>query len=278
MADEDTSSKQSSYDSTGTCFAANPGKFLVDEYRKILRKVQDTSPLPRNFPRQQLFELYVCRTILFAAFTIGIRLGNLSILYVPISIFGNTFTVTFTYVVIPIAGLQIIVSYQRGMITMHEMRVLVITWAVLAGMFSEACNINYVLGDSGQPTYFMPFLIGITIQAIGPQYDKDRKMLVGLSVGSAVVAALTLHAIFDQITFATILGLTVSCLNATIALQLCLYDIIHGKVDIELTHVFGIIIAMINHLLVCRITGRYVDDPSANDISRAMPLRDALHI
>ncbi|EGT54098.1 hypothetical protein CAEBREN_08984 [Caenorhabditis brenneri] len=257
------------------------GAIVWTECEKIMLRVFDTRPLPVDFPRNLLMELYVARTILFASFTLGIRAGGFSFLYFPIrEILGRFIVFMFTYLFLPLVGANIAVLFKKHKLTVYEYRVTMIIWAFLCGVFSTINNIHYSLSDYGPPNYFMPVIVGLTAHVIGNNFDGNRKALVGISVGSACVVSLSMLLMTGGISFGAFVSLLLCSVNAIVALQCMIYDLIEdgpgASSNSSMTHVIGVILIMLNFLIVVRFTGTYVEDPNANDIARATPLHAAL--
>ncbi|CAB03203.2 Bax inhibitor-1 family protein [Caenorhabditis elegans] len=251
------------------------------ECEKIMLRVFDAKPLPPTFPRNLLMELYVARTILFASFTLGIRAGGYSCLYSPArQIFGSFIVFMFTYVFLPLLGANIAYLFKKDKLTLYEYRVSMIVWAFLCGTFSTISNIHYALSDYGAPNYFMPVLVGLTAHLIGNRFDNNRKALVGLSVGSAVLVSLSMLLMTSGLSIGAFFSLSVCSVNAIVALQLMIYDLVldgpGASANASMTHVVGVIIIMINFLIVVRLTGTYLEDPGRNDVARSSPLHAAL--
>ncbi|CAI2351465.1 unnamed protein product [Caenorhabditis sp. 36 PRJEB53466] len=257
------------------------GALAWAECEKILNRVFDTRVLPPNFPRTLLMELYVARTILFAAFTLGIRAGGLPFLYFTVrEVLGHFIIFMLTYMFLPLVGLNIAVLFKKEKLNVHEYRVLMIVWAFLCGVFSMIANIHYSLSDYGPPNYFMPVIIGLTAHLIGNQFDNNRKALVGVSVGSAVTVSLSMLIVTGDLSFGSFFSLFLCSINAIVALQFMIYDLLEdgagANASSALTHVIGVVLIMLNFLILVRFTGTYVIDPTSNDVARANPLHTAL--
>ncbi|CAI5448953.1 unnamed protein product [Caenorhabditis angaria] len=248
---------------------------LIAEFEKLVEKITDMKAISPTFKKSLLTELYVCRTILFASFTLGVRAGGLSLFYTPIrEIFGYFILFLLTYGLFPIIGLNIAYASFKKHITESEFKVLIITWAFFAGVFSIANNIHYSLGDYGTPTYFMPIIVGLTFNWIGEQYYNDRRRLLTISVGSASVVSLSLLLVTGGLSIATIFSVILCSLNATIALQLLIADVNENgeKVVAPFTHAIGVIMLMINYLIITRIFGKYIENASENHVQNSAPL------
>ncbi|PIC34911.1 hypothetical protein B9Z55_014426 [Caenorhabditis nigoni] len=257
------------------------GAIIWAECEKIMLRVFDTRPLPVDFPRNLLMELYVARTILFASFTLGIRTGGLSIFHYPLrEVFGRFIVFTFTYLFLPLVGANIAVLFKKEKLTIYEYRVTMIVWAFLCGVFSMITNIHYSLADYGPPNYFMPVIVGLTAHMIGNNFDNNRKALVGVSVGSAAVVSLSMLLLTGGVSFGSFFSLFLCSVNAIVALQCMIYDLIEdgpgASSNSSFTHVVGVILIMLNFLIVVRLTGTYVEDPNTNDVARANPIYAAL--
>ncbi|RCN51688.1 hypothetical protein ANCCAN_02047 [Ancylostoma caninum] len=202
---------------------------INDKLTEIYRKVVDVSPLPNTFDYGHMFESYVWRAVFLTSFTIGIRFGNLDVISCMfLAIFGIYIIFLLTYIVLPIGtiyGNQI----KKKELNIHERRIILIGISATLGMLSSVVNQHYVVVDKAAPSYFLPGLVGLAVQVVGPQFAHDRVKFLAASVGSAFTVGVVLMAIFHDISFATLFGLTISAICATINLQIMVYAINHGK-------------------------------------------------
>ncbi|CAB3409294.1 unnamed protein product [Caenorhabditis bovis] len=214
---------------------------IYAEYERILLRVIDTKPLSPTFPRHLLTELYIARTILFAAFTLGVRIGSLQLVYTLVgAVFGPVSLFVLTYAILPALGVYAAYAYYQNKLKLDEIRVILLLWAMSCGMLSATHNIHYSLSDYGQPTYFMPVIVGIMVHLIGNRFDNDRKGLIVASVGSALAVSVSLLICFGttnemletftiptlgQFSFSAFTSVCIATLNAVVGLQLMIADL-----------------------------------------------------
>ncbi|KIH62528.1 hypothetical protein ANCDUO_07188 [Ancylostoma duodenale] len=207
---------------------------IDDKLTEIYRKVVDLSPIPNTFDYGHMFESYVWRAIFLTSFTIGIRFGNLDVISCMfMAIFGIYIIFLFTYIVLPIGiiyGNQIKkVSTINSLYVQEAKRIILIGISATLGMLSSVVNQHYVVVDTAAPSYFLPGLVGLAVQVVGPQFAQDRVKFLAVSVGSAFTIGVLLMAIFHDLSFAALFGLIISAICATINLQIMVYAINHGK-------------------------------------------------
>ncbi|EYC11339.1 hypothetical protein Y032_0051g2151 [Ancylostoma ceylanicum] len=202
---------------------------IDDKLTEIYRKIVDLSPLPSSFDYGHMFESYVWRAIFLTSFTVGIRFGNLDVISsIFLGIFGIYIIFLLTYIVLPIGtiyGNQI----KKKDLNIHEKRIVLIGISVTLGILSSVVNQHYVIVDKAAPSYFLPGLVGLAVQVVGPQFAQDRVKFLAVSVGTAFTVGVVLMAVFHDLSFAALIGLTISAICATINLQIMVYAINHGE-------------------------------------------------
>ncbi|CAJ0602969.1 unnamed protein product [Cylicocyclus nassatus] len=259
---EDTSRTQAGADKRtfGQIIGVNIPPMIDERLTEVYRKLVDTTPLPRFFDYGHMFESYVWRAVFLTSFTLGIRFGNLdAVSYVLLGIFGKYLIFLLTYMVIP----PFMIFFSKRMqkeLTIHEQRIILIIVAAQLGVYSSVINQHYVIIDTAAPSYFLPGLVGLTVQLVGPRFGHNRIQFLAVSVGSAFTAGVVLMAVFHDISFAALIGLIISAVCATINLQLMVYSIRQGGIDMMGGHITAVMMAVYMHLVFSRLFGEYSEE------------------
>ncbi|KAK6751883.1 hypothetical protein RB195_003355 [Necator americanus] len=234
---------------------------IVDEkLTETYRKIVDMSPLPTHFDFGHMFESYVWRAVFLTSFTIGIRLGNIdAISFLFVGIFGVTITFILTYIVLPVGTIYGNQNLKKDF-SIHERRIVLIGISALLGILSSAINQHYVIKDTAAPSYFLPGLVGLAVQVVGPKFAHDRAQFLAVTVGSAFTTGVVLMAIFHDLSFAALVGLLISAICATINLQVMVHTIIQGGIDMMGGHVTAVVMALYQHLVFSRLFGEYSEE------------------
>ncbi|KHJ80185.1 hypothetical protein OESDEN_20146, partial [Oesophagostomum dentatum] len=203
------------------------------------------------------FRSYAWRAVFLTSFTLGIRFGNLDATSdILLKCFGIRVIFVITYLILPL-GIVYGSKLKQKDLNIHEKRIILIGLSALLGMLSSVVNQHYIVKDAAAPSYFLPCLIGLTIQLVGPQYGHDRVLFLAVSVGSAFAVGVLLMAAFRDISFAALLDLTLSAISATINLQFTLATIKHGGIDMMAGHQSAVLMALFQHLSFSRLHGKY---------------------
>ncbi|VDK43725.1 unnamed protein product [Cylicostephanus goldi] len=232
--------------------------------KKTWKIPHDESPSQGTYQEMEIssYRNYVWRAVFLTSFTLGIRFGNLDVVSYVFLIFGKYLIFLLTYMVIP--PFMIYMNFQKEL-TIHEQRIVLIVVSAQLGVYSSVINQHYVITDTAAPSYFLPGLVGLTVQLVGPRFGHNRVQFLAVSVGSAFAAGLVLMAVFHDISFAALIGLIISAVCATINLQLMVYSIRQGSqnscgIDIMGGHITAVMMAVYMHLVFSRLFGEYSEE------------------
>ncbi|VDO87143.1 unnamed protein product, partial [Heligmosomoides polygyrus] len=119
---------------------------------------------------------YVWRAIFLTSFTLGIRFGNIDLVSgIFLGILGSIIVIIITYILIP-AGLlysdTTICLFQKDL-SIHERRIMLIVASIFLGVLASAVNQHYVIKEGTAPSYFLPGLVGLTVQ-VGVSFHSQR--------------------------------------------------------------------------------------------------------
>ncbi|PIO75296.1 hypothetical protein TELCIR_02668 [Teladorsagia circumcincta] len=125
-------------------------------------------------------------------------------------------------------------------------------------------NQHYIITDKRPPSYFLPGLVSITVQVVGPRFSDNRINFLAVSVGSAYIIGVMIMAYFHDVYISTLIDLTVSAVFATINLQIIVAAIIAHKTNIMAGHITAVLMALYQHLVFSRTLGEYREDEKAS--------------
>ncbi|XGW25741.1 hypothetical protein V3C99_006834 [Haemonchus contortus] len=238
---------------------------IDDRLTEIYHQVTDLSPLPPDFDYRHMFTSYVWRAIFLTSFTLGIRFGNIELISGSfLGLFGSFIVFIVAYILVPVGLLYADHKAEEKGINLDERRITLIGVSALLGVLGSAMNQHYVIpADKRAPAYFLPGLIGLHVQVVGPHFAKDRIKFVAVSVGSAYIVGIVLTSMAGNLSFGQLCGLTVSAILAAINLQIIVAAIINHKVNIMQAHVAAVLMALYQHLIFSRMFGTYKEHEKA---------------
>ncbi|KAK5985561.1 hypothetical protein GCK32_007491 [Trichostrongylus colubriformis] len=233
---------------------------LTERYRQLI----DLTPLPRDFDYEYMFQSYIWRAVFLTSFTLGIRIGNIeAISGIFLKILGSYIIFIIAYMAIP-AGLVYVDSRaEQKRVNIYERRILLIGVAALLGVLGSIMNQHYIIMHNRPPSYFLPGLVTVTVQVVGPKFANNRVNFIAVSVGTAYAIGIIIMAYFHDLYVSTLIDLTVSAMIAVMNLQFILAAIIQHKANMMEAHVLGVIMALYQHLIFSRTLGTYKDEEKA---------------
>lgn len=230
---------------------------LINQYRILT----DFTPLPQPFDYFYSLNSYYWRTVTIVCLRLGERLGRTTVLHSILStVFYPYILAIVTYLLLPLHLLFIHTKHDKSILPMADRRLIIMFYSFLMGFFSSHLLIEWIPNQNQPHPFFIPAIVGVMIQLVGPSVCHDRKLFLLSTIGVASVLALSIAIINCKFGLLYLLALSFSVLVATFNLQCLIDGMRKGELDMEGAIIKAIIIILFASSLDKVLWGRFEPD------------------